>query len=1017
MQKNKTFFLKFFRSEPGTLPGARKWFRLLFLVSLAALLFMNHANAQTIIVTGQITDQTGQPLPGVNIAVKGSLSGTTTVADGRYTLIGTPPNSVLSFSFIGFKTQEIPVNGQKQIDVQLQEDITALSEVTVNAGYYAVKERERTGSIAKITAKEIEDQPVSNVLSSVQGRMAGVSITQNSGVPGGGYNIQIRGINSLRAEGNYPMYIVDGVPVAANAGSVLSGVTFPSNGEINPLNAINPNDIESIEILKDADATAIYGSRGANGVILVTTKKGKAGGKTAFSVNSSYGISRVTNRMEMMNTEQYLDMRRQGYANDGKTSYPAKAYDVNGVWSQDRYTNWQEELIGNTAENKTLQLSISGGNPQTSFLVSGSHNEQTTVFGKDFRYKTDNLSASLNHRSVDNKFTLDATGLFSDQSNNLVQTDITKQSLLLSPNAPALYKADGSLNWENNTFTNPVAAYNSTYSYGSKTFNINLNLRYELLPSLYVKLNGGISYQAFEDLLLYPSTMYNPSYGITPASSTAYKSQNQRYSYLLEPQLNYKYRVGDHEIDLLVGSTYQRTKNTEMRVLGSWFESNALITNLSAANNIWVDSDVLTAYKYAALFGRINYQYKNRYIINLTGRRDGSSRFGPDKRFASFGAVGAAWLFSEESFIKEQWSFLSSGKLRGSYGVTGSDLIGDYQYLDTYTVSSTGYGGSTSLYPSRLYNPSFSWEKTSKLEVALELSFLKNRITFNAAWYRNRSGNQLVGIPLPGTTGFSSIQANLPATVENTGLEFELNAAPVKTESFQWNSSINISFPKNKLVSFPGLEGSTYANQYVVGYPTSIVKVYNYAGIDPATGLYKFTDYNNDGNITSPEDNQVIKNIGVQFFGGWSNRFAYKNLEFSFLFQFVSQNQWNYNKLTPTPGTKYNQPVEVLNVWSATNPDGQYMPYSSGANSQKGLRHGYLMNSTRAISDASFIRLKNVQLGYRLPVKKYIQDIRVYVQGQNLWTITNYFGIDPEFVTIGFLPPLKTWSLGVQLNF
>lgn len=420
MQKDKTYSLKLLR--------------LLFLVCLTALFFVTHAKAQTITVTGRVSDPQGQPLPSVTIIIKGTPSfGTTTGADGRYTLKGAPPNAVLSFSFIGFKTLEIPVNGQKQIDVQLQEDITALSEITVNAGYYAVKERERTGSIAKITAKEIEDQPVSNVLSTVQGRMAGVSITQNSGVPGGGYNIQIRGINSLRADGNYPMYIVDGVPVSANAGSVLSGITFPSNGEINPLNAINPNDIESIEILKDADATAIYGSRGANGVILVTTKKGKAAGKTAFSINSSYGISRITNRMEMMNTQQYLDMRRQGYANDGITKYPSKAYDVNGVWSQERYTNWQDELIGGTAENKTIQLSISGGSQQTSFLVSGSHNEQTTVFGNGFRYKTDNLSASLNHRSVDNKFTMDATGLFSDQSNNLVQTDITKQSLLHTP--------------------------------------------------------------------------------------------------------------------------------------------------------------------------------------------------------------------------------------------------------------------------------------------------------------------------------------------------------------------------------------------------------------------------------------------------------------------------------------------------------------------------------------------------------------------------------------------------------
>ncbi len=1018
MQKDKTCLPIFFQSESGTSPCAGKWLRLLLMIILAALLLINHANAQTITVTGRVNDSQNQPLPNVSIFIKGTpSSGIISETTGFYTIKGVPSNAVLSFSFIGFKTREIPVNGQKQIDVQLMEDITVLSEVTVNVGYYAVKERERTGSVAKITAKEIADQPVSNVLSSIQGRMTGVNITQNSGVPGGGYNIQIRGINSLRAEGNYPMYIIDGVPVAANAGSVLSGVTFPSNGEINPLNAINPNDIESIEILKDADATAIYGSRGANGVILITTKKGKAGSKTAFSVNSSYGTSRITNQMELMNTNQYLEMRRQAYANDGITKYPPKAYDINGTWDQERHTNWQNELIGHKAINKSIQLSISGGGQQTSFLISGSHNEQTTVFAKDFRYETNNLSTSLSHRSVDNKFTLNASGLFSDQTNNLIQTDITRQSLLLSPNAPALYNEDGSLNWENNTFSNPVAAYNSTYSYGSKTFNTNVNLRYEILPSLYIKLNGGINYQFFEDLLLYPSTMYNPSYGITPASSTAYKSQNQRFSFLLEPQLNYKYNVENHEIDLLIGSTYQSTENTEMRVLGYGFESNALITNLAAANTVWVDSDVLTQYKYAALFGRINYQYKNKYILNLTGRRDGSSRFGPDNRFASFGAVGAAWLFSEEGFIKEHRSFLSSGKLRGSYGVTGSDLIGDYQYLDTYTVSSTVYGVNTSLYPSRLYNPSFSWEKTNKLEVAMELAFLKNRITFNSAWYRNRSGNQLVGIPLPGITGFSSIQANLPATVENTGLEFELNTIPVKTENLQWNSNFNISIARNKLVSFPGLEGSTYANQYVVGYPTSIVKVYNYEGIDPDTALYKFTDYNKDGNITSPEDNQVIKNIGVKFFGGWANQVSYKNLEFSFLFQFVSQNQWNYNSLTPTPGTKYNQPVEVLNVWSQTNPEGQYMPYTSGADSQKGLLHGYLMNSTRAVSDASFIRLKNIQLGYRLPVKKYIQDIRVYVQGQNLWTITNFFGIDPEFVTIGFLPPLKTCSFGLELNF
>ncbi len=969
---------------------------------------------QETVVSGRVTDTTGQPLPGVNVMIKGTTRGTVTGKQGHYRLPAGPADT-LTFSFIGYKTEQAALNGRARLDMELREDITTLSEVTVNAGYYTVKEQERTGSIARITAKEIEDQPVSNVLSSVQGRMAGVNITQGSGVPGGGYSIQIRGTNSLRRAGNYPMYIIDGVPATLQSPTSLGGTILPY-GEIDPLNAINPNDIESIEILKDADATAIYGSRGANGVILVTTKKGRAGRETAFSVNSSYGLSQVANKMKLMNTPQYLDMRRQAYANDGITSYPANAYDVNGTWDETRYTDWQDELTGRTAESSGVQLSLSGGSKNTGFLISGSHNEQTTVFSDDFKYKTTNLSGNLSHRSDNNKFRLNATGLFSDQSNNLIQTGITSQALRLSPNAPALYQEDGSLNWADNTFTNPVAAYESTYSYKSKTFNTDLNLQYECLPSVFVKVNGGISYTAFNELMLRPNTMYNPAYGITPANSQAYKNQNQQFSYLLEPQINYRHTFTDHELDVLLGGTCQQTEKTVLYVMGYGFESNALITNLAAAGTVSVYDDSETEYKYAAVFGRINYQYKNRYILNLTGRRDGSSRFGPDNRFASFGAVGAAWLFSRESFLSGI-TWLSFGKLRGSYGVTGSDLIGDYQYLDTYTVSSTLYGGSTTLYPSRLYNPYFSWEKTKKLEVALELGFLSDRLQLSAAWYRNRSGNQLVGIPLPATTGFSSIQANLPATVENKGLELELNTVPVSAGHFRWSSNFNISFPKNKLVSFPGLEGSTYANQYVVGYPTSIVKVYHYEGIDPETGLYQFTDYNDDGSITSPDDNQVIEEVGVRYFGGWSNQFAYKQWEFSFLFQFVKQRQENYNSLMVRPGSMYNQPVEVLDVWSASNPGGRYMPYSSGANSQINRLHGYFSNSTAAVGDASFIRLKNIQLGYRLRVNNFLQDVRCYVQGQNLLTLTDYFGLDPEFTLTGYLPPLKTWAFGIQLNF
>lgn len=998
------------------LRGTCTRYRLLFLLMAGSLIFINSTYAQTVTVTGRVTESSGNPLPGVTIVIRGtSPTGTTTGEDGRYTLAGVPDDAVLFFSFVGFKTQEIPVNGRTRIDVQLQEDITTLSEVIVNAGYYTVKDQLRTGSIARVTAKEIENQPVPNVLSAIQGRMPGVSITQGTGTAGGSYTIQIRGTNSLRRVGNYPMYIIDGVPVGADIASGQAGAIFP-NADMNPLNAIHPNDIESIEILKDADATAIYGSRGANGVILITTRKGKAATRTTVSVNANYSQSSVGSKMKMMNTEQYLDIRRQGFANDGVTEYPANAYDVNGAWDQKRYTDWQEELIGRTAANSSLQLSVNGGNENTRFILTGSHGRQTTVFSEDFKYEMNSLSGNLSHRSNDNRLMLNVSGLFSVQDNNVISKDMTNQALELSPNAPALYMEDGSLNWENNTFTNPVAAYEGTYSNNSKTFNTNINLSYEVLPSAYLKLNGGINYHVFDDIYLNPSTMYNPAFGITPASSVAIKTQSHRLSFLAEPQFNYRYAFDGHQLDILAGGTYQQTTNSALGLSGNGFESNALITNIAAASRISVSQDSKTEYRYAALFGRVNWQYKDRYILNLTGRRDGSSRFGPDNRFANFGAVGTTWLFGEEDIFKDiRW--LSFGKLRASYGVTGSDAIGDFQYLDTYTTSTTLYGDATTLYPSRLYNPYFSWERTTKLEVALELGFLEDRIRLNAALYRNRSSNQLVGIPLPATTGFSSIQANLPATVENKGLELELNANPIRMNRFNWHSDFNISFPRNKLVSFPGIEGSTYANKYVVGHPTSIIKVYNYEGIDPETGIFTFTDYNNDGNISSPDDDQVIKNVGVRFHGGWSNQLSYKQWEFSFLFQFVNQIQNNYNSVIKRPGTMFNLPVEALNIWSKDNPDGKYMPPTAGANQQKNLAHINFWSSTAAVGDASFIRLKNIQLSYRLPVHLYQGNILLYAQGQNLLTITDYFGLDPEFVNAGYLPPLRTWSLGVQVTF
>jgi TonB-linked SusC/RagA family outer membrane protein len=988
------------------------------LTATLTLLVSGMAIGQMRTISGTVT-QNGQPIGNVSVFQEGINEVTVSNSSGKYHIQVSGENPVLIFKHPDYSDRRIKIAKQSTIDISLDNRERQIEEVVLNAGYYKVKEKESTGSIAKVTAKDIENQPVTNVLSAIQGRVSGISITQNSGVPGGGFDIQIRGRNSLRTrdtstiDGNQPLYIIDGMIMSGEMTSLYSQVVLPGRS-INPLNSINPNDIEKIEILKDADATAIYGSKGANGVVLITTRKGK-NKKLSLDFNTSYGVSSVISNLTMMNTEQYLTMRKKAFTNDGINNYPAAAYDVNGTWQQDKYSDWVKTLIGNYATTSNTQLSLNGGSETTNFLLSLSNNEQTTVFGEDFRYKNKNISSHISHRSQDNKFLINISNSFSIQKNNVPRTDITRQAFIISPNSPELHNADGSLNWANNTYANPIAAYNSTYRNESKQFLNSVNAQYEVFNKLYLKLNGGFNYQTFEELSLQPNTIYNPAYaaGQSSATSMASKNNQDRFSFLIEPQVNWSFQKVNHKIDVLAGGTFQRDTNEQGSMVGVGFESNAFIANIGAARTKTVSDQVETEYRYAAVFGRINYQYADRYIINITGRRDGSSRFGPNKKFANFAAVGGAWLFSNESFIKDV-SWLNFGKLRGSFGTAGSDNIGDYQYLDTYAVSSAYiYNSITGLIPSRLYNKDYSWEKTKKLEVALELGLFKNRFNLNAAWYRNRSSNQLVGYQLPSITGFTSVIANLDATVENKGWEFDANAKLFSNGSFKWDTAFNISFPKNKLVSFPGLEGSTYANQFVVGQPTSIIKVYQLEGVNQQTGLYQFTDINGDGKISSPDDNKVIEDISVKYFGGWNNSFRYKNWDMSFLFQFVKQNNRNYNNIMTIPGSMNNQPVEVMNVWSSENPNGVYMPYKTGANPS----HILFQSSTAAVSDASFIRLKNLQLSYRIPLQNSsFRNVKIYFQGQNLLTFTKYFGVDPEFVALGFLPTLKTYSFGVQFN-
>jgi TonB-linked SusC/RagA family outer membrane protein len=982
--------------------------RLCYTLFLQLLLLPAYAFQQQY-VTGLVTDASGA-LPGVIVTLKDTPTATLTDQNGYYVLEA-QPGQVLVFSYLGYQTQEVAIT-ENTINIFMEPDATMLAEVEINAGYYTVKDRERTGSIARVTAKDIEKQPVSNPLAAMQGIMAGVDIVQNSGVPGGGFEVKIRGRNSIMA-GNNPLYIIDGVPYDAQTmGSSFSvGGIIPS-GNISPLNAINPAIIESIEVLKDADATAIYGSRGANGVVLITTKKGQQG-KTNFVVGYSKGMASVTRTRELMNTEQYLEMRREAFANDGITEYPANAYDVNGRWDPNRYTDWQKELIGGTAETNSIQASVSGGNEQTQFLLSGMYQNETTVFPGDFNYDRITVNSNIRHTSTDKRFQMTFSTGYTIENNLLPGNDLTFDAIRLAPNAPALYDQEGNLNWEESTWTNPLAALEGKYSNNSNSLLANSVMSYRVYDNIKLKINSGYNYMVLEDANVIPHTVYDPAYGMNSSVSQAFSHSNNRSSFIIEPQISWSKQRENHSWNLLLGATFQKQKNEKLTLFGFGFANNSFLGNLNAANMLMILEENAQEYNYQSVFARVNYDYKKKLFLNITGRRDGSSRFSTENRYGNFGAIGAGWLFSEDLNV----SWLPFGKLRGSFGLTGNDQIGDYQYLQTYMISDFPYDGNIGLLPARLYNPNFGWEENLKKEAALELGLFDQRVMLTTAYYNNRSSNQLINYALPGTTGFSSIQANLDAVVENSGWEFEVSTEILNRNNFTWNSSLNFSLPSTKLLEFDDLENSSYASQFVIGEPLTIYKLYKLNGVNQQTGLFEFEDFNGDGQITASEDREYVADLTPKFFGGLSNNLSYKNWEFDFFFQFVKKQGMNEFFGGQPSGMMTNQTVSALDRWQDAGDQTAMQQFTTGGNAEALLAYSKFNISSGAVSDASFVRLKSMALSYNLPLGKDSgNSCRISLQGQNLLTFTKYKAGDPEQLS-GFLPPLKRITLGVQLYF
>ncbi|HTN68972.1 MAG TPA: SusC/RagA family TonB-linked outer membrane protein, partial [Dysgonamonadaceae bacterium] len=986
--------------------------RRIFGCNLLLLIFTLPLTAQDLSVTGRVTDG-NLPISGASIIIKNTMTGTVSDFDGRYS-ITTKATDTLEISYLGYSTVTVPVQGRRAIDVVLQEDATSLSEVRINAGYYTTTDRERTGSISKVAGSEIALQPVVSPLEALQGRMAGVSIVQRSGIPGVAATVQIRGQNSLRTgfddNGNLPLYIIDGVPIDSSPLHSFSGMTSLSSGGIDPLNTLDLNSIESIAVLKDADATAIYGSRGANGVILITTKEG-AGYREKTQINARIynGVSQVGHFVNLLNSKDYLELRKEAFANDGVSPTASNAKDLI-LWDQQRNTDWQKVLFGSASTTTDANISLSGGNNNTNFRLSSGYYKVGTVFPGDFGYQKLTTGLQLNHRSDDDKFKMRLSMNYGvDENDQFNSNSFVTVALSLPPNAPELYDEQGDLNWENSTWTNPLAQMHNVSNAKVQQLISSIGITYELSQGLTIRTNVGYNILHSQELVKNPVKAYDPSlWG--PIQHRSSHSRTTNNSWIVEPQLNYNKQIGNWRVQTLIGATLQQRTGKNLRVSGIGYPNEQLIGDLASANTVFISSNAETQYRYNAAFARVALDWKNKYILNLTGRRDGSSRFGPNRRFSNFGALGYAWIFSDEKAINERIDWLSFGKLRGSYGTTGSDQIGDYGYLDTYS-STTGQDG---LYPTKLTNPFYSWETNKKFETALELGFLKNRLKFQLSWYRNRSSNQLVGYALPSMTGFTSVQANLPATVQNTGWEFEWNSLNIRTKNFHWSTSFNLTFPKNKLVSFPGIEKTSYANIYRVGSPLNISLLYRYLGVNTQTGLHEIEDINQDGSYDY-EDRVVLKDVGRKFFGGIQNQISYKGFNLGMLLEFVSQQGQEFYRATP--GRIINVLKEDFDLrWRSPGDDTSVQQASQSILPNRAYNNA--RNSNMSFKDASFIRIKSVIISYDLPLKDIMEgNCRLFVSGQNLWTITPYKGLDPQRPNSPDLPVLRTISMGMDINF
>ena len=1018
-----------------------------FAFFILAVLFSPSLQAQSLEIKGKVTDTNQEPLIGATILVQGTEQGTITDINGNFQ-VKTDPKATLIISYTGFSSKIIVVGNQTVWNIMLEPEDLKLDEVVV-IGYGSQRKSQITGAISSLKGKDIQDQPVSNLANSMQGRVAGLNVMSASGTPGAGLLVNVRGNNA-------PLYVVDGIPLLSESNSGLStsfdlqGQNVGSGQTLSSISDINPNDIESIEVLKDASAAAIYGARAANGVILITTKRGKSGGQEA-SFNIYSGIQQIARPIKFMDSKEMVGLIEEARANDlaifkkdpsyfGDNFDPSVLTDPldNFDLSSEVNTNWLDE-VSRLAPINNYEFSFRAGNEKTKYFTSLGYFDQQGVIIENY-YKRFNYRLNLDHE-INSRFKLGITfnTTYSKNRrsfNDNTYTGIITNALGASPLMPA-YEEDGSYagfedyqaNWLSD---NPVKSAKEirAFTNGYRALGT-LAGEYKFSNKLYFKssMSADVHFN-FDTQFKSPLTADAEAFG-----GASYEGNFRNVTWLNENTLHYSDTRNGNTLSLLGGVTMQRTQIDRSSALGQGFPPGALERISSAANIINATSEG-TSFALLSFISRINYDIKNRFLFTFTSRADGSSRFSKNNRFGFFPSGAVAWRISKEPFFNGLKQVFSDFKIRMSAGLTGDQEIGDFQNITFYTASR--YAGRSGYQLRNLADPDLTWQTNSMFNIGLDYEMADGKIGGSLEFFNSLKSNLLSEDLIPATTGFTSITRN-GGEVQNIGLEFNINASLAKKEKFTWDVNFNATWIHNEIKSLNS--DGVYLNAYddleathilQIGHPVGSFLGLKYLGVDPETGDVQFEDFNEDGNIDY-DDAQIIGKAMPDLYGGLTNVFKWKNLDFSIFSRFSLGNQV-YNLIRGTTenlgwsndgglsSIYANNTLNVRDRWKKPGDEAEY-----GRASFINLNLG--LNSSQMVENASFFRIQNINAGYSLPSPGKFSSVRIYAEVQNLWILTSYKGFDPEVssnggladrtagVDYGAYPSARTFLMGLSLKF